>query len=86
MHYRSIVVKVGTSTLTGGTPALSPARMIELVRQMAQLHQQGRQVVLVSSGAMAAGRERLSFPTASKGYAGQANAFGSGPASADGAV
>jgi glutamate 5-kinase len=60
--YRSIVVKVGTSTLTGGTPALSPARMIELVRQMAQLHQQGRQVVLVSSGAMAAGRERLSFP------------------------
>ncbi len=60
--YHSIVVKLGTSTLTAGTSALSAARMVDLVRQMAQLHQQGRQVVLVSSGAMAAGRERLSFP------------------------
>jgi glutamate 5-kinase len=60
--YRSIVIKLGTSTLTAGTAALSPARMVELVRQAAWLHQQGRQVVLVSSGAMAAGRERLSFP------------------------
>ena len=60
--YTSIVVKLGSSTLTAGTSALSAARMVDLVRQMAQLHQQGRQVVLVSSGAMAAGRERLSFP------------------------
>ena len=58
----SIVVKLGTSTLTAGTSALSPARMVELVRQMAQLHNQGCKVVLVSSGAMAAGRERLAFP------------------------
>jgi glutamate 5-kinase len=61
-NYRSIVVKLGTSTLTAGTTALSPARMVDLVRQVAYLHGQGRQVVLVSSGAMAAGRERLSFP------------------------
>ena len=60
--YTSIVVKLGTSTLTDGTPALSPARMVDLARQAAQLHQQGCQVVLVSSGAMAAGRERLAFP------------------------
>jgi glutamate 5-kinase len=60
--YHSIVVKLGTSTLTAGASALSPARMVDLVRQMARLHGQGRQVVLVSSGAMAAGRERLSFP------------------------
>jgi len=60
--YRSIVIKLGTSTLTAGTSALSAARMVELVRQVAELHQEGRQVVLVSSGAMAAGRERLSFP------------------------
>jgi glutamate 5-kinase len=58
----SIVVKLGTSTLTAGTSALSPARMVELVRQMADLHNQGRKVVLVSSGAIAAGRERLAFP------------------------
>ena len=60
--YHSIVVKLGTSTLTAGTSALSPARMVDLVRQLAQLHREGREVVLVSSGAMAAGRERLSFP------------------------
>jgi glutamate 5-kinase len=60
--YRSIVIKLGTSTLTAGTATLSPARMVELVRQVAQLHAQSRQVVLVSSGAIAAGRECLSFP------------------------
>jgi glutamate 5-kinase len=58
----SIVVKLGTSTLTAGTSSLSPAHMVELVRQMAELHQQGCRVVLVTSGAMAAGRERLAFP------------------------
>lgn len=36
--------------------------MLELVRQVVQLHKQGCRVVLVSSGAMAAGRERLAFP------------------------
>jgi len=60
--YTCIVVKLGTSTLTAGTSFLSPARMVELVRQMAQLHHEGRKVVLVSSGAIAAGRERLAFP------------------------
>jgi glutamate 5-kinase len=57
-----IVVKLGTSTLTAGTSQLSPSRMVELVRQMAALHNQGCKVVLVSSGAIAAGRERLAFP------------------------
>ncbi len=58
----SLVVKLGTSTLTAGTASLSPARMLELVRQVVQLHNQSCRVVLVSSGAMAAGRERLAFP------------------------
>jgi glutamate 5-kinase len=65
--FSSIVVKLGTSTLTAGTSALSPARMVELVRQMAGLHKQGCKVVLVSSGAIAAGRERLAFPQLPKG-------------------
>ncbi|HSQ28109.1 MAG TPA: hypothetical protein VLM80_13385, partial [Anaerolineales bacterium] len=56
-----IVIKLGTSTLTAGTTQLSLPRMVELVRQMAQLHAAGSEVVLVTSGAIAAGRERLSF-------------------------
>jgi len=60
--YKRIVVKLGTSTLTAGTPHLSPAHIVEIVRQVAQLHEGGSQMVVVSSGAMAAGRERLEFP------------------------
>jgi glutamate 5-kinase len=55
-----IVVKLGTSTLTAGTAQLSLPRMVELARQMAQLHSAGSEVILVTSGAIAAGRERLS--------------------------
>ena len=57
-----IVVKLGTSTLTNGTPRLSPPLLIELARQISQLQVAGDQVVMVSSGAIAAGRERLDFP------------------------
>jgi glutamate 5-kinase len=60
--FTTIVVKFGTSTLTAGGPSLSPARMVDLVRQIAKLHGEGRKIVLVSSGAIAAGRERLAFP------------------------
>lgn len=57
-----LIVKVGTSTLTGGTPNLNRQRMLEFVQQVARLHQRGHEVVVVSSGATAAGRERLKFP------------------------
>ena len=62
MNYPRIVIKLGTSTLTAGTPRLSPPRMVELVRQMVELHQAGRELLLVTSGAISAGRERLSSP------------------------
>ncbi|MFQ3565931.1 MAG: glutamate 5-kinase [Aggregatilineales bacterium] len=57
-----VVVKVGTSVLTGGTQRLNRQRMLDIVQQTAHLHQAGHEVVLVSSGAVAAGRERLNFP------------------------
>jgi glutamate 5-kinase len=57
-----LVVKLGTSTLTAGTPHLSAPRLVELVRQMARLREQGHVVIVVSSGAMAAGRAVLGFP------------------------
>src|SRR5574341_707589 len=66
MNFRRIVVKLGTSTLTAGSPRLSPPRMIELVRQMAELYHAGRDILLVSSGAIAAGREWLNFPQLTK--------------------
>ena len=60
--YQRIVVKLGTSVLTGGTPRLHRPTMVELTRQCAALHQAGKEIVLTSSGAQAAGRERLGFP------------------------
>jgi len=54
-----MVIKVGTSTLTAGTGQLSAPRMLDLVRQIAALRTQGTDVVLVTSGAQQAGRERL---------------------------
>ncbi|WP_206355543.1 glutamate 5-kinase [Vibrio maerlii] len=59
---QTIVVKLGTSVLTGGTLALDRAHMVELVRQCAELIKQGHSVVMVSSGAIAAGREHLNYP------------------------
>jgi glutamate 5-kinase len=62
MHFQRIVVKLGTSTLTAGTPYLSHPHLVDLARQMALLHSGDNQVVLVSSGAVAAGKEALNFP------------------------
>lgn len=60
--YHRIVVKLGTSTLTAGSDYLSPPRMVDLVRQMAYLHNQDCELILVTSGAIAVGRQRLDFP------------------------
>lgn len=59
---KTVVVKLGTSVLTGGTPALDRAHMVELARQCAALKKLGHAVVMVSSGAIAAGREHLGYP------------------------
>ncbi|MBO36740.1 MAG: glutamate 5-kinase [Anaerolineaceae bacterium] len=60
--YQRLVVKLGTSTLTAGTPHLSEDTLANLVSQIAALCDSRCEVILVSSGAMAAGREALSFP------------------------
>ncbi len=54
-----LVVKLGTSTLTAGGKRLSQRRMLEIARQIVALREAGDEVVVVSSGAMQAGRERL---------------------------
>jgi glutamate 5-kinase len=56
---KRIVVKVGTSTLTHDTGKLNLNRMELLVRQLTDLHNQGREVVLVTSGAVGVGLGRL---------------------------
>ncbi len=61
-----IVVKLGTSTLTAGTPRLNPRRMLEIARQVADAREGGAEIVIVSSGAQAAGRQRLGISKAAQ--------------------
>ncbi|MFO7681597.1 MAG: glutamate 5-kinase, partial [Chloroflexota bacterium] len=60
--YQRIVIKLGTSVLTGGTPNLDWPHMIDIVRQCAALHKQGKEIIICSSGAIAAGKQRMNFP------------------------
>jgi glutamate 5-kinase len=53
---RRVVIKVGTSTVMGEDGQLCTERMEPIVRSIAQLMKDGRQVVLVSSGAVGLGR------------------------------
>ena len=57
--YNRIVVKAGTTLLTGSTDRLDLEMMSSLVGQVARLQFQGRQMMIVSSGAVAAGRKVL---------------------------
>lgn len=54
-----IVIKVGTSTLTYKNGQLNLQRIDRLVRQMADLHNQDKEVLLVSSGAIGVGATRM---------------------------
>lgn len=49
---RRIVVKVGTSTLTYDTGKLNLSRMDRLAMILSDLHNQGKEIILVSSGAI----------------------------------
>ena len=54
-----VVVKLGTGLLTGGVDVLDVDIMAKLVAQIVALHQRGVEVLVVSSGAVAAGRQAL---------------------------
>jgi len=64
MESHRIIIKVGSSTLTNGTPRLSIPRIFDITRQIIQLKENGAQVALVTSGAIAAGREAMSMAEA----------------------
>ncbi len=58
-HVGRVVVKVGTSTLTHATGKLDFSRMEQLVRQLSDLSNQGKEVILVTSAAIVVGTSRM---------------------------
>ena len=59
MSYHRIVAKFGTSLLTSGTDDLDLQVMSSLVGQVARLRGQEKELVIISSGAIASGRQKL---------------------------
>ncbi|MEO7449311.1 MAG: glutamate 5-kinase [Humibacillus sp.] len=59
---RRLVVKVGSSSLTGPDGGIDHARLVALANALARRHATGTQIVLVSSGAIAAGIHPLGLP------------------------
>ena len=58
---KRIVVKIGSSLLTNDGAGLDQSAIGDWVRQIAGLKSQGKEVVLVSSGAIAEGMQRLGW-------------------------
>jgi glutamate 5-kinase len=63
---RRIVVKLGTGLLTDAQNQLAQAEIERLVGQLAALQRDGREVLVVSSGAIAAGMSALGLATRPK--------------------
>ena len=59
LPFRRIVVKFGTSLITGGKAHVNQDIMSNLVAQVAQLNGQGLELLIVTSGAITSGRYRL---------------------------
>lgn len=57
---KRVVIKVGTSSLTHPeTGMMDLIKLEKLVRELSDLHNQGKEVILVSSGAIAVGRKTI---------------------------
>ena len=56
---KRIVIKVGTSTLTHKTGRLNIRRMERLVKTLADIQNSGREIILVSSGAIGLGMSKM---------------------------
>ncbi|WP_110114069.1 glutamate 5-kinase [Bacillus sp. CGMCC 1.16541] len=71
MKKQRIVVKIGSSSLTNDVGTLSEQKMRNHVEALAYLKQQGHDVILISSGAVAAGFGSLGYMTRPKTVAGK---------------
>ena len=56
-----IVIKIGTSSLTNPRGDISPEKVKQIVAQVDEIRKAGHQVVIVTSGAIAAGFRRLGY-------------------------
>lgn len=63
MTKKRIVVKIGSSSLTNTNGGLSEEKLLEHAEALAYLKRQGHEVILISSGGVAAGFNDLGYPS-----------------------
>ncbi|MCM2532451.1 glutamate 5-kinase [Neobacillus pocheonensis] len=71
MKKQLVVVKIGSSSLTNASGTISEEKIYDHVKALAYLKEQGHDVILISSGAVAAGFGSLGYPTRPKTVAGK---------------
>jgi len=67
LPYNRIVAKFGTSLLIDDRGHLNQGILSSLIAQVARLHEQGLELIVVSSGAIASGRDKLGLTKKIKG-------------------
>ena len=63
-NYKRIIVKVGTSTLTHASGFINIRKIDKLVSCLADLHNSGKEIILVSSGAVSCGLAGVGYDRA----------------------
>ncbi len=71
MKKQLVVVKIGSSSLTNASGSISEEKIRDHVEALAFLKAQGHEVLLISSGAVAAGFGALGYPSRPKSTAGK---------------
>ncbi|KAB7673163.1 glutamate 5-kinase [Bacillus sp. B1-b2] len=63
MEKKRVVVKIGSSSLTNAKGEIDQAKLIDHISSISTLKEMGHEVILVSSGAVAAGFKKLGYPS-----------------------
>lgn len=71
MKKQLVIVKIGSSSLTTSSGSISEEKIRDHIEALSFLKEQGHEVILVSSGAVAAGFGALGYPTRPKKVAGK---------------
>ena len=59
LKFNRVAIKVGSNVITGADGSLSDGRILRIVEDIAILYKQGIEVILITSGAVAAGRSEF---------------------------
>lgn len=70
-NHKRIVIKVGTTSLTYESGKINLRRIEKLAWVLSDLRNQGKEIILVSSGAIAVGADRLNFSQRPKDIVGK---------------